>query len=153
MQCLTFITDTDGRSGKVSSRKTRTVIRAHVTRQHWAENPARRISIPLIKGSPGCGAVDPTCVSAVHENDAEPDDATLAPRRKSDGGAIMTRTTQTQQTHGLRPYRHLNRVTDDFVYAGSAIDQQSYSLFRHYSSECENFPIGHLHLRLALRDS
>lgn len=130
MQGFTFITDTDGSSGKVASGRARTTIRAHVMRKHWIDNPhsgkkksGRTVSGPQqgtggmrLSSSPReaivtedgtISAIAPALVSAAC---AHPDDGSIP--------------------------RHLNRVTDGFVYAGSSIDIRSYGLFHHYSLEC-----------------
>lgn len=140
MQLLTFITNTDGRSGKVASRETRTVIRAHVMRKHWTDKPAPSASTLVNLCSRQREAVEPFRLSSPPIQDAD-DDGTDDPSHQQTtrgaltGSAVIPGTTNVR---GVSLSRHLNRVTDEFVYAGSSIDLQSYGYFHHYSMECES---------------
>lgn len=137
MQCLTFITDTDGRSGKVASRKARTVIRAHVMRKHWVDKSTSFRQKSYSVASRQTKVNEAVCSSSPVERIAIAE-KTASPRRdQSSSGTAIPRGESSQ---GLFLTRHLTRVMDDFVYAGSSIDLQSYGHFQHYSSECMVHP-------------
>ena len=135
MQLLTFITDTDGRSGKVASREARTVIRAHVMRKHWTDKPAPSTPTLVNLCSRQREAVESFSLSSPPVQDADNDGIDDPSHRELTRSAVIPGTTNAR---GVSLSRHLNRVTDEFVYAGSSIDLQSYGYFHHYSMECES---------------
>ena len=130
MQNFTFITDTDGSSGKVASDRTRTAIRAHVMRKHWIDNPnsgKKKLGKTISRPQQGTSGM---CLSS------SPSEATAV----GDGAVSASGPRLISPVHAHsdenRISRHLSRVTDGFVYAGSSIDSRSYGLVHHYSLEC-----------------
>ena len=133
MQGFTFITDTDGSSGKVASDRARTAIRAHVMRKHWIDNPSsgKKKSGKTVSGpQQGIGATRPS--SSPRDTTATDDRTTSGPEISAP--VLVSPVCAPSEDSSIS--RHLNRVTDGFVYAGSSIDIRSYGLFHHYSLEC-----------------
>ena len=130
MQDFLFITDTDGSSGKVASGRTRTAIRAHVMRKHWIDNPnsgKKKIGRAILRPQQGTSGV---CLSSSPREATATDDGAVS----ASGPETISPAPAHSDENSIS--RHLNRVTDDFVYAGSSIDIRSYGLFHHYSLEC-----------------
>ena len=130
MQDFTFITDTDGSSGKVASGRARTAIRAHVMRKHWIDNPnsgKKKLGGTVSGPQQGTGGL---CMSSSPRETTVTDVGNVS---ESAPALVSPACTHSEDTSISR---QLNRATDSFVYAGSSIDIGSYGLFHHYSLEC-----------------
>ena len=142
MQGLTFITQSDGASGKVASPKARSVIRAHVMRKHWTDKGGARRS----RSEPSKTASIETVDEQAEEASASADHAVAtsditcssqsACNRTSNKISSRPNASRSTSLDELSLSRRLNRVTDGFVYGGCSIDVKSYGLFHHYSREC-----------------
>lgn len=137
MQCYTFITDTDGGSGRVASQKTRTVIRAHVMRKHWSNKPTSTNQKSTKVGLNRQEDIDARNSPSLPKQSVATDDAAFVHSGHARATQIPPQSAKSQEM--VLP-RILNRATDDFVYAGSSIDLPSYRHFHHYSSECDVSP-------------
>ena len=138
MASLAFISQTDPRSGKVSSASARRTIRSHVMKTYMtkkeklgnlnakqsAAQPSERDDISSNGSNSPKAAPDKRAPSIRSpSNDTSPTAHSLS----VDGNGR-------KQSEG--PFRQLNRATDAFIYAGSSIDVKSYGFFSHYASEC-----------------
>jgi len=143
MERFKFINEADLAPGKITSRRVRKAIRTHVIRQHCAtvtgaghqsmvqpsaEPEKKTNNSRLPKSNQGQKALrQEESTSNEHKgseffrNNLSTDEASAEPNRPE----IIE-----------EPSRHLNRVTDAFICAGSNIDSRSYSFFNHYLSEC-----------------
>lgn len=141
MERFKFINEADLSSGKITSGRVRKAIRTHVMTQHWATGsraghqsmlqPSKRVEEKNNKLGLPRGTESEITVrqNNVFSNDIVGNDSLP--------GTANEACTEADRPEVIeRPSRHLNRVTDAFVYAGSSIDIKSYSFFYHYSSEC-----------------
>lgn len=142
MASLVFVTDTDGRSGRVASRKAQTTIRAHVMRKHGSEKSGLRNSIAK-------GGNKGTIPHEDYHEDNLPEArnaeaVALCADWSSDSARSMSALTDNATntaSKDLNTSWYLNRIVDDFVYAGSCTNTQSYGYFHHSASECVGSPL------------
>lgn len=132
---LTFISQTDPGSGKISSASARRIIRSHVMKTYMKN----KVDLGNLT------AKAPIVHQAEPEIASSPSDVGTTASRRTSNSANSKCGTQAKHspirekglTHAASPSRQLNRATDAFVYAGSSIDVKSYGFFSHYASECE----------------
>ena len=141
MQSFTFITNSDGASGKVASQQTRTVIRAHVMRKHWTEKPSPTKFVSArckLRQQIGDGHTHRTSIGkqAKTMNDATHSSQETHKETIDQSPPSPVSTASSASSEDTIVSRHLNRTTDAFVYAGSSIDVKSYGYFHHYTLEC-----------------
>lgn len=120
MEPFQFINETDGISGRVKSSKARKVIRSVVMKRHWAVDS----------------------INTPDKNNKQPKtqktdikELRILPKRHdvnlNDEDRIQDR------ERFQAPSFQLNRATDDFIYGGLSIDEQSLKYFSNNGVECK----------------
>ena len=148
MENYIFINDSQSRTGKIATERSRKAIRSQAMRKHWSKKLNTEPSdTPLSLGPPSTYPEEDGCQQDPRHHSTP----FIKPAGIQRGSLSSACEGDSARNSIASPSRLLNRESDAFVYAGSSIDTLSYRYFKHYADECSSSSLTCQSMPLTLR--